>query len=209
MLDIKALLTKLLNVQVYGWTLSDQLARGSLRCSSFSALHNNLYRIHRAMYELNYYASSSYFTTVDSSHFFQLYAITTPTGVVDKSFYTIREYYHGVHVGTYIYYSGYISSWASSTSTSGTQYRQAATITFSTSELPYTYTQSIPLCLVSIQNTRVLGCSAAFTAARTLTINAIVTTSTALTDSNAWVNIFIYQAGTSNTGTISESLLVH
>lgn len=208
MLDIKALLIKLMNTETFGDLIND-IAPGNTRFSSFSSMHNGLAKINNAMHDLNVYASSDNYTVVDSSHHYAIRAIEQPTGSSENSAYSISEYYHGQVTGVYILFSGYISTWASSTSTSGTQYRQAATLTFSSTALPLAYTSSIPLCLLSIMNSRVIGCSAAFTAARTVTLNAILTTSTTLTNSNGWINLFIYQPYTTNSGTMSDSIVVH
>lgn len=193
MIDVKALLNKLMEkVNTYKFSSSSPV-------STLTSQFNFEYRANLAF---NKWSDFYYCVGMPNNSRIKsfVYSGSYPvTGSTSKC-HVIKEYLtNGTSgstslMGTYTIFSGQLTTWASSTTTTGSFYRVNATITLPTEAMPLTGTSSIPIIYVSANNYRILNLSASATDNnRTITLTALLSTSSTLDNTNAFVNLFLYQ----------------
>lgn len=193
MIDVKALLNKLMEkVNTYKFSSSSPV-------STLTSQFNFEYRANLAF---NKWSDFYYCVGMPNNSRIKsfVYSGSYPvTGSTSKC-HVIKEYLpNGTSgstslVGTYTIFSGLLTTWATSTTTTGSFYRVNATITLPTEAMPLTGSSSIPIIYASAANYRILNLSASATDNnRTITLTALLSTSSTLADSTVFVNLFLYQ----------------
>lgn len=193
MIDVKALLNKLMEkVNTYKFSSSSPV-------STLTSQFNFEYRANLAF---NKWSDFYYCVGMPNNSRIKsfVYSGSYPvTGSTSKC-HVIKEYLpNGTSgsaslVGTYTIFSGLLTTWATSTTTTGSFYRVNATITLPTEAMAVTGSSSIPIIYASVANYRVLNLSASATNNdRTITLTALLSTSSTLDNTNVFVNLFLYQ----------------
>lgn len=193
MIDVKALLNKLMEkVNTYKFSSSSPV-------STLTSQFNFEYRANLAFSKWSdfyYCVGMPNNSRIKSFVYSGSYSVTGST----SKCHVIKEYLsNGTSgstslVGTYTIFSGQLTTWASSTTTTGSFYRVNATITLPTEAMPLTGSSSIPIIYASSPNYRILNLSASATADnRTITLTALLSTSATLDNTVAFTNLFLYQ----------------
>lgn len=193
MIDVKALLNKLMEkVNTYKFSSSSPV-------STLTSQFNFEYRANLAFNKWSdfyYCVGMPNNSRIKSFVYSGSYSVTGST----SKCHVIKEYLpNGTSgstslVGTYTIFSGQLTTWASSTTATGSFYRVNATITLPTEAMPLTGSSSIPIIYVSAPNYRILNLSASATADnRTVTLTAMLSTSATLDNTVAFINLFLYQ----------------